>query len=101
LIGNKTREAQGHRPERGKVMKPSNPILTPDAARSQGDRWLTVREAAAILRVHPTSIYRSCSRRRIPHAKAAGVGIRIDRHDLEKFLENAKIPVARTRKAKF
>lgn len=61
------------------------------------DRWLTVREAAAILRVHPISIYRGCSAHRIPHVKA--FGIRIDRADLERFMQGAKIPARR--RAKF
>lgn len=58
-------------------------------------RWLTVAEVAKFLNCHPISVYRLCSRRKLPHAKAAGVGIRIDRKDLERYLDNARIPAAR------
>jgi excisionase family DNA binding protein len=84
-------------------MKSAQFINAPVETKSQQppieDRWLTVHEAAAILRVHPISIYRGCSARRIPHAKAAGVGIRIDRADLERFMQGSKIPAKR--RAKF
>jgi excisionase family DNA binding protein len=82
-------------------MTPSDPIIAPSESQCKEDRWLTVREAALLLRVHPISIYRGCAARRITHAKAAGIGIRIDRRDLERFMEGAKVPTAKIRKAKF
>jgi len=72
-------------------MKSTVSILAPVESKSQQvlvqDRWLTVREAAAILRVHPISIYRSCSAHRIPHVKAAGVGVQIDKLELDTMFE--------------
>lgn len=80
-------------------MEPYSPILTPTDGKSQPAiaerRWLTVAEVAQFLDCHPISVYRLCSRRKLPHAKAAGVGIRIDRRDLERYLDNARIPAAR------
>jgi excisionase family DNA binding protein len=80
-------------------MKSSESILAPIEAQSQQApterRWLTVAEVAKFLDCHPISIYRLCSRRALPHAKAAGVGIRIDRKDLECYLDNARVPAAR------
>jgi len=82
----------------------SNPILSLIKDKSQQalgeDDWLTVREVSAILKISRISVYRACSARRITYTKAAGVGIRIDRNDLDRFMESAKIP-ARTHNAKF
>jgi excisionase family DNA binding protein len=83
-------------------MRATDVILTPPESKSQlANAWLTVAEVAKRLSVHPISVYRLCSRRKLPHAKAAGVGIRINHRDLEKFMEGAMIAPARTRKPKF
>jgi excisionase family DNA binding protein len=43
--------------------------------------WLTVPEAAAILRVHPQTVYEKIRRREIP-VKRIGRAIRISREEL-------------------
>jgi excisionase family DNA binding protein len=50
-------------------------------------RWLTVRECSAYIHVHPQTLYRLTLRRKIPHAKVPGIGIRIDKEALDQFLE--------------
>jgi excisionase family DNA binding protein len=83
-------------------VKATDAILTPLDSKSQlANAWLTVAEVAKRLSIHPISVYRLCSRRKLPHAKAAGVGIRINHRDLEKFMESSMIEPARTRRAKF
>jgi excisionase family DNA binding protein len=84
-------------------MKSARFINAPVEAKSQQTpaerRWLTVAEVAEELGCHPISVYRLCGWRKMPYAKAAGVGIRIDRGDLERFMQGSKIPARR--KAKF
>jgi excisionase family DNA binding protein len=53
-------------------------------------RWLKVKEAAEYLGIHEKSLYRSCSRQEIPSSKAPGVGVRIDRLELDKLLERQR-----------
>jgi len=50
-------------------------------------RWLKVSEAGEYLGMHPKSIYRSCSQRKIPFSRAPGIGVRIDKQELDAFLE--------------
>jgi len=50
-------------------------------------RWLKVSEAGEYLGMHPKSIYRSCSQRKIPFSRAPGIGVRIDKRELDAFLE--------------
>ena len=50
-------------------------------------RWLKVSETAEYLGMNAKSVYRSCSARLIPHCKIRGVGIRIDKHELDQLLE--------------
>jgi len=83
-------------------MKSAQCINAPNESKSQqapaARRWLTVAEVAEELGCHPISVYRLCSRRKIPHAKASGVGVRIDRADLERFMQGSKVPAKRTAK---
>lgn len=50
-------------------------------------RWLKVSEAAEYIGLHPKSLYRSCSRRKIPYSKVPGIGVRIDKRELDALLE--------------
>lgn len=50
-------------------------------------RWLTAPEAGEYLSLHPKSIYRACRAHRIPYSKAPGVGVRIDKLELDAMLE--------------
>lgn len=50
-------------------------------------RWLTVTEAAEYLGIHPKSLYRSCKKKEIPSSRSRGIGIRIDKIELDKLLE--------------
>jgi len=51
-------------------------------------RWLRVTEAGEYLGLHQKSVYRACSERRIPFCKIAGIGVRIDKHELDLLLES-------------
>ena len=53
-------------------------------------RWLKIREAAEYLGLHPKSLYRACARRKIPHVKAPGVGLRVDKRELDLMLERQR-----------
>lgn len=55
-------------------------------------RWLKVKEAAEYLGMHEKSVYRACCRRKIPFSKAPGVGVRIDKRELDALLERRGIP---------
>ena len=50
-------------------------------------RWLKVSEAGEYLGMHPKSVYRSCSLRKIPFSRAPGIGVRIDKRELDALLE--------------
>jgi excisionase family DNA binding protein len=50
-------------------------------------RWLKVAEASEYLGLHQKSVYRACSERRIPFCKVAGIGVRIDKRELDLLLE--------------
>jgi excisionase family DNA binding protein len=54
-------------------------------------RWLKIREAAEYLAVHEKSLYRACRRREVPFTKAPGVGVRIDKRELDAMLERRGI----------
>ncbi|MDW7759006.1 MAG: helix-turn-helix domain-containing protein [Acidobacteriota bacterium] len=54
-------------------------------------RWLTASEAASYLNLNKKSIYRSCHQRKLPHAKVAGIGLRIDKRALDALLERESI----------
>jgi len=50
-------------------------------------RWLKVSEAGEYLGMHPKSVYRSCSQRKIPFSRVSGIGVRIDKRELDALLE--------------
>jgi len=50
-------------------------------------RWLTAKEAAEYLRLHLKTIYRLVSMGAIPYSKISGYGIRIDKVELDRLLE--------------
>lgn len=50
-------------------------------------RWLRVAEAAQYLNQNVKSFYRCLRKRQFPYSKCAGLGIRIDRLELDRFLE--------------
>jgi len=50
-------------------------------------RWLKVSEAGEYLGLHPKSVYRSWSQRKIPFSRAPGIGVRIDKRELDALLE--------------
>jgi excisionase family DNA binding protein len=54
-------------------------------------RWLTAPEVGEYLSLHPKSVYRACRTHRIPYTKAAGVGVRIDKLELDRMLERMRI----------
>jgi excisionase family DNA binding protein len=54
-------------------------------------RWLKVSETGEYLGLHPKSIYRACCQRKIPFSKAPGIGVRIDKRELDALLERQGI----------
>jgi excisionase family DNA binding protein len=54
-------------------------------------RWLKIKEAAEYLGMHEKSVYRACRRRKIPFSKALGVGVRVDKRELDALLERQGI----------
>jgi len=46
-------------------------------------RWLTQPRRGDYLHLHPKSVYRACLARKLPHAKIPGVGVRIDKRELD------------------
>ena len=59
------------------------------------ERLLTVREAAELLSIHPKSLYRLISQRRIPFIRKPGIGYRLRHSDLEKWLEEGFEPASK------
>lgn len=55
-----------------------------------GNHLLKIREAAAILRVSPGSLYRLAKRRAVVSFKIPGVGLRFRPADLEKFIASGR-----------
>ena len=55
-----------------------------------GKNLITVREAAAALRIHPGSLYRLCARRGIPFYRIKGVGLRFRPSDLDRFVDRSR-----------
>ena len=49
-------------------------------------RWLKVKEAAEYLGVHEKSLYRACYRREVRFSKAPGIGVRVDKLELDAML---------------
>jgi excisionase family DNA binding protein len=54
-------------------------------------RWLKVSEAALYLNQNIKSFYRCLAKRQIPYSRVRGVGIRIDRIELDRILERNQI----------
>ncbi len=57
-------------------------------------RWLTATETGDYLHLHPKSVYRACHARKLPHAKIPGIGVRIDKQELDAMLERERISPA-------
>lgn len=56
-------------------------------------RWLRVAEAAQYLNQNVKSFYRCLRKRQIPYSKCPGLGIRIDKLELDRLLErNQTLP---------
>ena len=55
-----------------------------------GSSLLDVREAAALLKIHPGSLYRLASRRAVISYKIEGVGLRFKPSDLDKLVAKGK-----------
>jgi len=56
-------------------------------------RWLTVKETAAYLNMHPQSIYRDCYRGKLPFSRVPGIGLRIDKRELDEQLKNNQVQI--------
>jgi excisionase family DNA binding protein len=54
---------------------------------------LTVKEAAAFLKLSPDTIYRATKAGTLPHVRI-GRSIRLSREALEEYLSNSTVPVA-------
>lgn len=50
-------------------------------------RWMTCQETAEYLHLATKSVYRACARRQIPFAKIKGIGLRIDKRELDAQME--------------
>jgi excisionase family DNA binding protein len=57
---------------------------------SFGSSLLDVREAAALLKIHPGSLYRLCAKRGIIFYRVPGVGLRFRPSDLDKFIDRSR-----------
>jgi excisionase family DNA binding protein len=55
-----------------------------------GSSLLDVREAAALLKIHPGSLYRLASRRAVISYKIEGVGLRFKPSDLDKLVAKGR-----------
>lgn len=51
---------------------------------------MTIREAAAALKIHEGSLYRLCAKRGIIFYRIPGVGLRFKPSDLEEFVNKGK-----------
>jgi len=54
-------------------------------------RWLKIKEVGEYLGMHPASVYRACKRKKLPYVKISGVGVRIDKKELDALFEREKI----------
>jgi len=61
-------------------------------------RFLKASEAGQYLGLHTKSIYRACRARQIPYAKLPGIGVRIDKQELDKLLLGRRQVDSETRK---
>ena len=55
--------------------------------------FLTARETAGFLKISLGNLYRLTSKKKIPHTKKPGVGLRFDREALEAWIQGASIQV--------
>jgi excisionase family DNA binding protein len=55
-----------------------------------GDHLLKIKEAAAVLGIHPGSLYRLASSRAVVSYKIEGVGLRFKPSDLERLVNKSK-----------
>ncbi|KPK77297.1 MAG: hypothetical protein AMJ89_02650 [candidate division Zixibacteria bacterium SM23_73] len=53
-------------------------------------RWISVKETASYLNLHLKTIYRLVSRGAIPFSKIPGYEVRIDKTELDRYLESFK-----------
>jgi excisionase family DNA binding protein len=49
--------------------------------------WLRVSEVVQYLGLHPKSVYRACRKGQIPSSKVPGIGVRIDKQELDALLK--------------
>lgn len=59
--------------------------------------WLSPKQAAAIVGLHPNRIYEACARHEIRHTRSSSglrARIRIARHDLDAWMESRVVEVA-------
>ncbi len=61
---------------------------------TQERRWLRVKEGAEYIGCHPRSLRRACATGKIPYAKVKGIGIRLDRLELDALLSKKAKPSA-------
>ena len=54
-------------------------------------RWITIRQAAEYIGLHPKSLYRACQQGKIPSVKAPGIGRRVDKLALDRLLESREV----------
>lgn len=58
---------------------------------SEERRWLKASEAGTYLGLHIKSVYRACSQGKIPSSKVPGIGLRIDKRELDILLEQESL----------
>ncbi|MFW9851827.1 MAG: helix-turn-helix domain-containing protein [Candidatus Thorarchaeota archaeon] len=56
-------------------------------------KLLKVQQMAALLGIHPHSLYRLCSNRRIPYLKIKGIGVRFDIDQIKTWIQESEIHV--------
>jgi len=61
-------------------------------------RWMTIRQAAEYLGLHPKSLYRACLEGKVPSVKQPGIGRRVDKLALDRLLESRTIGAERLTK---
>jgi len=66
------------------------PVMQERETRSAGPRLLTVKEAAARLRVSTATVYGLCERRRLPYVRISTHAIRIAEQDLSAFVRSSR-----------
>jgi excisionase family DNA binding protein len=62
-------------------------------ARSPGGRLLTVEQAAEQLQVHPQTIYKLISRRRIESVRLGSRSRRVPQSALDAYVDTLRVPV--------